>query len=78
MGRPKQSSYKERRSTPGVERTTEYLALALRVAQAPRGDLTPKQAALERVGRELGLSPDTLDRHYVYTRNKKADKIISK
>lgn len=56
--------------------TTQYLALALRVAQAPQGGLTPKQAALERVGQELGLSPETIDRHYLYARRKKPTKPI--
>lgn len=57
-------------------RTPKYLALALRVAQAPQGGLTPKEAALERVGQELGLSPETIDRHYVYARKKKPTKSI--
>jgi hypothetical protein len=50
----------------------EYLELALRVAQAGRGDLTPKQAALEWASQQLRISPQTVERHYVYRRKKEA------
>ncbi len=56
----------ERKAFSG--RSGNYLKLALRVA---KGDLTPKQAALEWVSDDLRLSADTLERHYLYRRQKK-------
>jgi hypothetical protein len=59
------------------DRPPKYLEIALRVAQASRGDLTPKQAALQRVGKELGLSANYLDRTFMYRKKKKPTKSTS-
>jgi len=66
--------WRQHESRTFSEYSAEYLKVALGVAQAPQGGVTPKEAALEWVGKQLDLAPETLERHYIYRRSKKRTK----
>ena len=70
--------WREHERTAFTGQSPEYLELALRVAHAIKGGLTPKRAALEWASRVLRVSPDTVERHYLYRRKKKPAKTSPK